>query len=67
MFVALVGTFQLMKLLFTQWVLVEFKFRDMVGDISLDEIARHPMGPRYRPDALRNDLGIEVGYLPLFA
>ena len=67
MIVALVGTFQLMKLLFTQWVPVEFKFRDMVGDISLDEIARHPMGTRYRPDALRNDLGNEVGYLPLFA
>ena len=42
----LVGTFQLMKLLFTQWVLVEFKLRDMVGDISVDEIARHPMGSR---------------------
>ena len=40
MIVALVGTFQLMKLLFTQWVLVEIKFRDMVGDISVDEIAR---------------------------
>ena len=40
MIVALVGTFQLMKLLFTQWVLVDFKFRDMVGDISVDEIAR---------------------------
>ena len=46
MIVALVGTFQLMKLLFTQWVLVEFKFRDMVRDISLNEIARLPMGPR---------------------
>ena len=32
MIVALVGTFQLMKLLFTQWVPVEFKFRDMFGD-----------------------------------
>ena len=46
MIVALVGTFQLMNLLFTQWVLVEFTFRDMVGDISVDEIARHPMGSR---------------------
>ena len=40
MIVALVGTFQLMNLLFTQWVLVEITFRDMVGDISVDEIAR---------------------------
>ena len=45
----------------------------LVGDISVDEIALHPMGsrwvqaPRYRPHAVRNVLGIEVGYLPLIA